>query len=689
MAAATPGLFGKYRAIIVAVAFFLVFDLGVLVLNFYTSFRIAEDAVMINLSGRQRMLSQRTAKSVFQVEEAVRTDQDPKPALAELRQAVQLFDSTLTAFRSGGAVTGSDAATVQMAGVRTDASRRVLDQAEAVWKPYLATLQPVLQGNYTSAELQTAVSTARERNTQLLGLMNELTTQLEQEATAQANWLRMVQTTGIVLALFNFAFILFKFLRQLRAADEQVERKEKENEDILRTVNEGLFLLGTDWSVGGQVSESTRRILGRAVEPGADFAAVLRKLLPAEAFDTARDYIGLLLSGRVKEALVAEINPLTAVEVRDDNHAVRYLTFRFNSVRRAGAITHLLVTVIDVTRTVELERELAEARRKARDDAAILLQLFRREPEVLDGFISRTEAAMNQANELLRTADARSARLTVDGVFRLVHALKGEAAALDLGYFEGLAERFEDQLGLLRERGNQLTNDDLLGLPLPVDEMFERIQVVRDTLANFQRPHGSATPAATSPATRGHELEPVLDELAQRIAREHGKLVDFTADLALLGALPAAQQEVLREICLQLVRNAVVHGIEPAIERQASGKPARGAVHLALHRAADQRLQLVARDDGRGIDPERIRSSLIESGRCSASAAAAMSDQQLIAQIFEAGVSTADTIDRHAGRGVGMDIVRDQVRRLGAHLRLSSRIGEFTSFRIALQNRAA
>ena len=72
--------------VIVAVAFFLVFDLGVLVLNFYTSFRIAEDAVMINLSGRQRMLSQRTAKSVFQVEEAVRTDQDPKPALAELRQ---------------------------------------------------------------------------------------------------------------------------------------------------------------------------------------------------------------------------------------------------------------------------------------------------------------------------------------------------------------------------------------------------------------------------------------------------------------------------------------------------------------------------------------------------------------------------------------------------------------------------
>ncbi|MGH8806101.1 MAG: type IV pili methyl-accepting chemotaxis transducer N-terminal domain-containing protein, partial [Polaromonas sp.] len=62
--------FGKYREIIVAVALFLLFDLGVLVLNFYTSFKIAEDALGVNLSGRQRMLSQRTAKALLSVEAA-------------------------------------------------------------------------------------------------------------------------------------------------------------------------------------------------------------------------------------------------------------------------------------------------------------------------------------------------------------------------------------------------------------------------------------------------------------------------------------------------------------------------------------------------------------------------------------------------------------------------------------------
>ncbi|UUZ64022.1 type IV pili methyl-accepting chemotaxis transducer N-terminal domain-containing protein [Polaromonas sp. P1-6] len=79
-AAAVPGTrlsargkrisFGKYRELIVAVAFFLLFDLGVLILNFYTSFQIAEDALGVNLSGRQRMLSQRTAKALLSVDSA-------------------------------------------------------------------------------------------------------------------------------------------------------------------------------------------------------------------------------------------------------------------------------------------------------------------------------------------------------------------------------------------------------------------------------------------------------------------------------------------------------------------------------------------------------------------------------------------------------------------------------------------
>ena len=78
---------GKYREIIIAVALFLLFDLGVLVLNFYTSFQIAEDAVGINLAGRQRMLSQRTAKALLAVEAAKLKGQPQVQSVEEIGRA--------------------------------------------------------------------------------------------------------------------------------------------------------------------------------------------------------------------------------------------------------------------------------------------------------------------------------------------------------------------------------------------------------------------------------------------------------------------------------------------------------------------------------------------------------------------------------------------------------------------------
>src|SRR5687767_8825979 len=92
--------FGKYREIIIAVAFFLLFDLGVLVLNFYTSFKIDQDTVAINLAGRQRYVSQRIARTLLELDAARVAGQAFKPdTLAELRAGAKVFDLSHKAFR--------------------------------------------------------------------------------------------------------------------------------------------------------------------------------------------------------------------------------------------------------------------------------------------------------------------------------------------------------------------------------------------------------------------------------------------------------------------------------------------------------------------------------------------------------------------------------------------------------------
>jgi HPt (histidine-containing phosphotransfer) domain-containing protein len=672
---------GKYREIVLAVACFLVFDLAVLMLNFYISFQISESAVAINLAGRQRMLSQRMTKELLEVQDDQAQARDIAPAVARLQKSVELFDRTLAGFREGGMVPGGDGKPVPLAPVASASGQVILAQAEALWRPFRGMVPEGGRNAAVLLEVDAAARYARTYNTELLALMNRLTTDLEQAASARANTLRLVQTAGILLALLNFAFILFKFIRRLQDNDRRIEAAQAETAEILGTVKEGLFLLDHDLRIGSQHSASLPQMLGTAIAAGSDFRAILQRLLPADSVKTAVEYIGLLLGDRVKEALVQDLNPLLAVPVSiSDEHGLtqrRYLTLQFNRVLIDGRISHLLVTVFDVTAQVELEQALTETRARAKAEVEVMLDLLKVNPATLRHFLDRAEHSLLQINDLLRHAsnDGRDYRRSLGLMFRLVHMLKGEAAALGLAMFEELAQRFEELLAGLRSRGS-VSGADLLALPLPLDEFLQRIASVRE-LGHRLAAYQSAFPGSHSDAT----LLARMRELAQRIARDHGKQVQVEADLTLLQQLPTAQRDHLQDIALQLLRNAVVHGIEPEQARQERKKPARGTISMSL-RQVDNEYEFVLRDDGQGLVPERIAAALVSRGLYTQEQTAELGERQLIMKIFEPGVSTALAGGRDAGQGVGLDVVRHKLQNLGARLQVSSRRDEFTQFRI-------
>lgn len=675
---AQPTYLGKYREIVLAVACFLVFDLAVLVLNFYISFQIAESAVEINLAGRQRMLSQRMTKELLTAAQDQQQQTDNSPTLAELKKTVALFDTTLNGFRQGGMVTGGDGKPVHINAVKTRTGLDILSETDLIWQPFRAQLNALRHDDAAGTRLQAAALYARDHNVQLLKLMNRLTTDLEQSANHRADTLRWVQTGGIVLALLNFAFILFKFLRRLRENDLRVERAQEETAEILGTVREGLFLLNQDFRIGSQYSTSLATILGQPIQPGADFRNILGQMVPPAVCKSACEYIALLLGDRVKELLVQDLNPLTHVEVNvADAQGIpqrRYLTLQFNRALQDGRISHLLVTVFDVTAQVELEQALTEARKKAKAEIEVMLDLLKVNPSTLRNFLDHAEKDLLEINDHLRHADnSRDYRRTLALIFRQVHRLKGEAAALGLEMFEDFAQQFESQLSLLRNKG-EVSGEDLLALPLPLDEFLQRIASVRDLsqrLASYQ----DTFPAEKDDAAliRG------MEALAERIASDTGKQVRLTADLDLMQQIPAGIRNGLNDIALQLLRNAVVHGIEPQTERALRQKSPVGSIHASLKRIDDE-YEFVLRDDGRGIVPERIRASLLEKGLYTTAQLSELDDRQIIMKIFEPGFSTADVVNRDAGHGVGMDIVKQKVQELGARLRIGTRPDTYTQF---------
>ena len=139
--------------------------------------------------------------------------------------------------------------------------------------------------------------------------------------------------------------------------------------------------------------------------------------------------------------------------------------------------------------------------------------------------------------------------------------------------------------------------------------------------------------------------------------------------------------ERLSEPLTHLIRNAVDHGIEKPDERVAAGKPAEGTLSLsAEHRSG--RIVIKIADDGRGIDRERVFAKAVQKGLIAADAT--LSDDEIDNLIFAPGFSTAETLSNISGRGVGMDVVRQNVKDLGGRISIDSRPGQGTTFSLAL-----
>jgi two-component system chemotaxis sensor kinase CheA len=129
--------------------------------------------------------------------------------------------------------------------------------------------------------------------------------------------------------------------------------------------------------------------------------------------------------------------------------------------------------------------------------------------------------------------------------------------------------------------------------------------------------------------------------------------------------------EAIKDPLTHIVRNSIDHGIESPEERRKAGKPQEGVLTMsAFHEGGQVNIEI--RDDGKGINPTRVKAKAVESGLITADQAAQMSDHDAIQLIFHAGLSTAEKITNISGRGVGMDVVKTNIERVGGAIGLLS-----------------
>jgi two-component system chemotaxis sensor kinase CheA len=179
-------------------------------------------------------------------------------------------------------------------------------------------------------------------------------------------------------------------------------------------------------------------------------------------------------------------------------------------------------------------------------------------------------------------------------------------------------------------------------------------------------------------------LLPRLNRLVQDLAQTTGKYVRLEAsgeqvqiDKALLNAI--------KDPLMHLIRNAIDHGIEPPNARASAGKPAEGRILLSARPSAD-RLVLDISDDGAGINLEEVKRKALSERVIDATQADRMNDQEISSLIFLPGLTTARQITHTSGRGVGMEIVKTNIEKIGGSVQLYTCAGKGTTVRLILPN---
>lgn len=293
----------------------------------------------------------------------------------------------------------------------------------------------------------------------------------------------------------------------------------------------------------------------------------------------------------------------------------------------------------------------------------------------------RVDALMNLVNELVVARSRLDGRLTqFERATELLRVLQERAARAGRpGPLAGSEPDRGDDATVMGRRVSEIAAD-----VAEIHRMLAaHLRAAREDTAHVQRLTGDLRAELTRA-----RMVPIgrLFARFERQVREAARLAGKRVRLEVSGEgveLDTGIVEQLADPLLHLVQNAVVHGIEAEDERRAHGKPGEGTIRLSAAQRGGA-IHVEVADDGRGIDTEHLRALALERGLLDREKAALLGARALLDLIFQPGFTTAVAVTATAGRGVGLDVVRTNITRLGGDVEVETDVGAGTRFTLVL-----
>jgi two-component system, chemotaxis family, sensor kinase CheA len=440
----------------------------------------------------------------------------------------------------------------------------------------------------------------------------------------------------------------------------------------------GLFFMNREYIIQDNYSRYLEELLSEKDLSGKQFVDLLSASVTSKEQDAIKDYFDMVFDHIFDQMTLEDINPLQELHyVSTRTGARKIFQCEFVTVERGKGEVFVLVVIYDITAKIELQQRLAEEESRRQEEMRSIFELIQVDPTVFSDFLGDAEYEFTRIDETLKN-DNFSAHEALVEVYQSIHAIKSNAVILGLNTFGDKVHALESQIKKLREQETEVLFDDMLHLTMEIENLSKEkdgFKTVIDKINSFKVGN------ADGRKQNEYVLVESLTKATNRAASDMGKKVKFIASEIDAVALEKGPRRVIKEVLMQLIRNSVVHGVEMPDERVAKGKKETGVIQLSI-KTDGKTIQVKLLDDGRGLDFKKISEKALSLDMIKKEEAG--NKGALLQAIFAPGFSTADTEGIHAGRGIGLNLVRDRVRDAKGTIKLQTEWGKGTVFNIFL-----
>ena len=457
------------------------------------------------------------------------------------------------------------------------------------------------------------------------------------------------------------------------------------SEVVFENVDQGIFLVDSELKISSLYSKAIEKIFGETEIAGRFFSEFINPRLVPRDREALKVFAKHLFNPKVKDNVLKRLNPIESVQIFGDTDDVedalnsKYIKIIFTRIWEEGSIKDVMVTVLDETKEVLLRKEIEANQEKNKQETEQLLNIMKVDPVALREYLDRASETIDDINNRYEHYTGSDYDELAKLTFNEVHNLKGNATLIELDLLEEKFHGVEE--ALVKLRGGRIDGSDFIKVLYELKDIQLTIVDLGRMLRKIANIYYKS--AAEEEIFSNDRLFSSFEKVTQRLSKSMNKKAKLKIDNTRDVLVPERLKMPVNDVIIQLIRNSLVHGIERPQDRLGSGKDDQALIQISFNESNEKELTVHYKDDGAGLDNEKIFSKARELGIYSEEDKERLNGTYAYQLLFADGMSTRETTDNYGGRGQGMSLIKDIMDRNKAQFEIASDPGKSFEIKIS------